>query len=315
MEHQKKYGKAVIECIKNALNTRGVMASWGVSPDFLDIQDCGVFWKDPEAHSYKESSFERSVAGDAAWRYVAELDLFDMEDPNQQDAFMRYPALPIPFDAGQLAAFLMNGRMGLLITDLFGELGDTPDADEIRNCFQTVPKPLQLLIQQALEDAYMAYDKAAEDVGAYREEMLDGPEYLAWRKRMVNWLCGKGHSAPDESDELAESIESSTLVSVLQPAAVVRSELGAPAGLPKKSAKHRNPLWGFIAEQIDNGNDVYISWAPDAVFAEACRDLQNKKPAWFLGVEGDEIIQRYEPKTGKERFKTELRRQRNRAKA
>lgn len=187
MDTKKKYGKAVFELVKQALHSRGVLNSWGAKPEFIHVENTGVFWKDPEALCTEKSSADRSVARDSVWRYVEEL--IDVSNADQQtlDIFTEYPSLPIPFTSGQLAGCMMGGRLGLLLTDLFGELGGPPCAEEVTQCFSS--SPLFPLVRQALESAYAAHDEALAAVGGYRAELGDSPEYRTWRRRMVEFLC------------------------------------------------------------------------------------------------------------------------------
>ncbi len=75
------------------------------------------------------------------------------------------PSLPFPFDARDLAVFMLNG-VGSLVADFYGEWDDGPDKlaiDEIT--------PLDPFARQAVTDAYVAYREAQEIVGPYPSEL------------------------------------------------------------------------------------------------------------------------------------------------
>ncbi len=85
-------------------------------------------------------------------------------DKNAPDS-INTPALAFPFDARDLAAFMLNG-VGSLVADFYGDWETGPDASAIRQIDHA-----DNFARKAVEQAYVAYREALKIIGPYPLEL------------------------------------------------------------------------------------------------------------------------------------------------
>lgn len=91
------------------------------------------------------------------WKYVCELD--DGLDP------LTAPALPFPFTANQLAAFMVNG-IGAAVASRFGDWEEGPDQEMLDSMGVLAREP-----KRAITEAYSAFMAAQSTVGSFPVEL------------------------------------------------------------------------------------------------------------------------------------------------
>ncbi|WP_296727751.1 hypothetical protein [Variovorax sp.] len=133
--------------------------------DFLSFRDGGVW---PTQHS-----IAHVVNG--SWKPCDELPAESAA--STADA----PALPVPFTAGQLAAFMVDGP-GRSISEYFGEI-DNGLEELVLAQFQEH----ELRVAQAIVGAFLAYREAAALVGRQRLTK-DRTLCPAWRRSLIQYL-------------------------------------------------------------------------------------------------------------------------------
>lgn len=87
------------------------------------------------------------------WKYACELDGPDAPNP------LTAPCLPFPFNANELAAFMLAG-IGAGVASNYGSWENGPDAGMLNSMGVLAREP-----QKALVDAYAAYRQAERAVG------------------------------------------------------------------------------------------------------------------------------------------------------
>lgn len=158
----------------------------------LELRDEGLYI----AEAFRDSSIgtERLPARLAGvvlldWTFAEDMDWKGAPDP------LEAPALPIPFSAAELAAFMLDGP-GRSLQDRFGPLGQSLDAQRL----SWLDPARERRVVQALTDAFADAQAAQTVVGAppepcamnedaeAREPSAYALRYVAWRKAMVRHL-------------------------------------------------------------------------------------------------------------------------------
>jgi hypothetical protein len=185
------------------------------------------------------------------WTPSCELDGDDAPDPQI------VPALPFPFNASHLAAWMLHG-CGYFVREQYGDWADGPDQKSMVKLGTQATKA-----KQALKQAFDAYRAAEQVVGAYdtmyseniqelenrhghwpddkearqriKQAHLDADEYESdRRKKMVNQLLAVSQVTLVESHILGQTPLASTMTTAQDtatPAPMVAANDG-PAPLP-----------------------------------------------------------------------------------
>jgi hypothetical protein len=139
--------------------------------EFIRVDDRGV-WPAVDRDGLAKAEYEA-----LAWRPA-----LASKDPLLN--VRKIPALPFPFSARQLAAFMMDGA-GSMVQAFYGEWEDGPDVD----CLEIIPEEFNS-VRIALTDAFQAYRDALEIVGSYPLELQERADRLRkiydYRNRKAN---------------------------------------------------------------------------------------------------------------------------------
>ena len=176
----------------------------------------------------------------------------DQNAPDCKDT----PALPFPFDARDLAAFMLDG-VGAFVADYYGDWEDGPETESLNDI-----DPSNNYARRAVREAFDAYRQAVKSVG----EPDNGD---TWRDAMVRELL-----TPKVEPEPAVVGAAPAQPQTAQPAPVVaESASNAPAWTVRKPKRYRGyaaPLHRFLAAAQRDGNlcptarDVVEAWRNNA---------------------------------------------------
>lgn len=164
---EKKYGRRAAEHILGPLMAEDEVL--GMLGDALRVDDAGVWTGD-----------------EGPWLWLPSMEL----DTREID-LSATPALPFPFDALDLAAFMVGG-VGGWIREFYGPVGDGPDADRLALMHQHAN-----VARESLAAAYMVLRDAVNVVGA--EPDSNTPEWIEWRRAMVRKLYEMRQDSPSAS--------------------------------------------------------------------------------------------------------------------
>lgn len=161
---EKKYGRRAAEHILGPLMAEDEVL--GMLDDALRVDDAGVW------------------AGDEGpWLWLPSMEL----DTREID-LSATPGLPFPFDAIDLAAFMVGG-VGSWVREFYGAVEDGPDADRLALMHQHAN-----VARESLAAAYMVLRDAVKVVGA--EPDSNTPEWIEWRRAMVRKLYEMHQDSP-----------------------------------------------------------------------------------------------------------------------
>ena len=175
------FGKATAEAIRRLT----------AQPDVLELRGDGLY----VAAMYSDDSLGTTrlparLAGVVLleWTFAEDQDWFGAPDPSEA------PALPIPFSAAELAAFMLDGP-GQSLQERFGPIGSPLD-DQLLSWLDPAR---ERRVIEALTEAYAVAQAAQTAVGAPPEPCTDegaGVDFpspnalgrVVWRKAMVRQL-------------------------------------------------------------------------------------------------------------------------------
>lgn len=150
------------------VHAKSLLAPCGASEQW-DIDERGVFPKpQPTPPESQTQTVTNQLAGYdllLAWR-PAEVFKDDTPAPD----LINTPSLPLPFDARDLAAFMLHG-VGGFVADFYGEWEDGP-----KKCAIDEINPLDTFARQAVIEAFAACREAQKIVGPYPLELDDKAE-------------------------------------------------------------------------------------------------------------------------------------------
>ena len=176
----------------------------------------------------------------------------DQNAPDCKDT----PALPFPFDARDLAAFMLDG-VGAFVADYYGDWEDGPETESLNDI-----DPSNNYARRAVREAFDAYRQAVKSVG--EPDNAD-----TWRDAMVRELL-----TPKVEPEPAVVGAAPAQPQTAQPAPVVaESASNAPAWTVRKPKRYRGyaaPLHRLLVAAQRDGNlcptarDVVAAWRNNA---------------------------------------------------
>lgn len=158
------------------VHAMSLLAPCGAS-DQWDITDCGVLPKPQPKLRQGQTQTAASHLEDfhplLAWRPAV---VFKDETPAPD--LINTPSLPFPFDAKDLAAFMLCG-VGSFVADFYGEWEDGPNKLAIDQI-----NPLDTFARQAVIEAFAACREAQKNVGPFPSELYDKAERArkAWNE-------------------------------------------------------------------------------------------------------------------------------------
>lgn len=161
---EKKYGRRAAEHILGPLMAEDEVL--GMLGDALRVDDAGVWTGD-----------------EGPWLWLPSMEL----DTREID-LSATPGLPFPFDALDLAAFMVGG-VGGWIREFYGPVEAGPDADRLALMHQHAN-----VARDALGAAYAALRDAADSADV--EPDSNTPEWIEWRRAMVRKLHEMRQGAP-----------------------------------------------------------------------------------------------------------------------
>ena len=222
---EKKYGRRAAEHILGPLLAEDEV--FGVLDDALRVDDAGVW------------------AGDEGpWLWLPAMEL-DTREIDLSDT----PGLPFPFDAIDLAAFMVDG-VGNWIRAFYGAVEDGPDADRLALMHQHAN-----VARESLAAAYMVLRDAVNVVGA--EPDSNTPEWIEWRRAMVRKLYEMRQDSPSASaPALAGPCEAVPVLGAGRRRAPTVHELIAP----------------FIARVLAD----HPEWTAKQIHSEMCRAARER---------------------------------------
>ena len=150
------------------VHAKSLLAPCGASGQW-DIDERGVSPKaQPKPSEGQTQTVANQLAGYdllLAWR-PAEVFKDDTPAPD----LINTPSLPFPFDAKDLAAFMLYG-VGSFVAEFYGKWEDGPDKSAIDQI-----NPLDTFARQAVVDAFAACREAQKTVSPYPLELYDKAE-------------------------------------------------------------------------------------------------------------------------------------------
>ena len=245
----KEVAEKIIECRQNTMWRLGVNGEH-VSDDLL-IKDDGVFPSDDRTSG--ESEFDACT-----WRPACELS------GKAGQKLREKPALPIPFNEKELAAFFLHG-WGWYVRDSFGSWDEGPN----ESAFDTIDHLERGEVKDAVAGAFQAYRAAECVVGQFDNTLACEAQQLdsafwktaaslrtaemretlhiahkkandaeaAWRKKMVNQLLA-----------VAQVPEARPMLTTTQAESTPAPEVAvAPASDGPAKRSNRKPSWATVA--------------------------------------------------------------------
>lgn len=160
----------------------------------------------------------------------------DQNAPDCKDT----PALPFPFDARDLAAFMLDG-VGAFVADYYGDWEDGPETE----CLNDID-PSNNYARRAVREAFDAYRMAIEKVGKYDMDALarrDAAHTAYWKSSNDKALLKAFEDAEAEWDAAYQAWLTKMVRCLLEPQAAapapVADESESNAPLQKAKAKRR----------------------------------------------------------------------------
>lgn len=184
------------------------------------------------------------------------------------------PALAFPFDARDLAAFMLNG-VGSLVADFYGDWETGPDASAIRQIDHS-----DNFARKAVEQAYVAYREALKIIGPYPLE-LDaeaGRARKVWSvaNHKANQREGVFDSEPGTEDSKARRERAKASIAV--------SEMEMKTSEAEANAEQEKWLQAMVRELLEPGavtskwettvHPIQRSAAQDAVILKVIKDMK-----------------------------------------
>lgn len=174
--------------------------------DEFKIDDDGIR---PRQVTVENTEFDQLIN----WTPVCELDGDDAPDP------MTAPALPFPFTANQLAAFLIHG-CGYFVREQFGDWADGPDPLALKKLGIAARNA-----KAALQGAFDAYRAAECVVGAYDNAYLE-------RIREIERRCGPWIKADEGRKRIEQAHADADAYEADRRKKLVNQLLAAPVNAP-----------------------------------------------------------------------------------
>ncbi len=147
----------------------------------------------------------------------------DQNAPDCKDT----PALPFPFDARDLAAFMLDG-VGAFVADYYGDWEDGPETESLNDI-----DPSNNYARRAVTEAFTAYRMAIEKVGKYDMDALarrDAAHTAYWKSSNDKALSKAFEDAQAEWDAAYQAWLTKMVRCLLEPQAA------APATVVAESA-------------------------------------------------------------------------------
>lgn len=129
------------------------------------IDDRGV-WPDTDFKAFD------AMGGRPEYNVLSWRPVMVFKDDRPAPHCKNTPALPFPFDAGDLAAFMLEGT-GSFVADYYGSWEHGPDEDALDEI-----DPVDNYARQAVRDAYDAYRAAIQKVGEFEYELQSRADAL-----------------------------------------------------------------------------------------------------------------------------------------
>lgn len=149
----------------------------------------------------------------------------DQNAPDCKDT----PALPFPFDARDLAAFMLDG-VGAFVADYYGDWEDGPETE----CLNDID-PSNNYARRAVREAFDAYRMAIEKVGKYDMDALarrDAAHTAYWKSSNDKALLKAFEDAEAEWDAAYQAWLTKMVRCLLEPQAAAPAPV-ANRGTPK----------------------------------------------------------------------------------
>lgn len=211
MQASKPYRKEHAEALLLPCGEGGrwVIDERGVQPAVMNYKDAERLGLVPE---YKLLS----------WKPVMAFQ-DDQNAPDCKDT----PALPFPFDARDLAAFMLDG-VGAFVADYYGDWEDGPETESLNDI-----DPSNNYARRAVTEAFTAYRMAIEKVGKYDMDALarrDAAHTAYWKSSNDKALSKAFEDAQAEWDAAYQAWLTKMVRCLLEPQAA------APATVVAESA-------------------------------------------------------------------------------
>ena len=201
------------------------------------------------------------------------------------------PALPFPFDAKDLAAFMLYG-FGPLVADHYGDWEDGPDQLRLNELSSLN------FAKRAVKEAFEAYREAQKIVGPYPLELDAKAERArkAWNdadsetdKETKAALDLKMEATAAEAKDAQEKWLEDMVRVLLKPAPTQEAETPAPVVMAGEPAKRKNRKPSWAVEAMPYMKKLYASgkYRSCSVFFKTLKNNVGDKDSPFTLVKGE----------------------------
>jgi hypothetical protein len=253
------------------VHAKSLLAPCGASEQW-DIDERGVFPKpQPEPREDKTQTLVNNLADFhplLAWRPAVVF-----KDDTPAPDLINTPSLPLPFDARDLAAFMLYG-VGCLAANFYGAWEDGPDKSAIDQI-----NPLDTFARQAVIEAFAAYREAQKIVGPYPLELDEKAEHArkAWSvaNHEANQREGVFDSKLEPADSKARRERAKTSIAALD----LEMEATAKADKAAKEKWLEAMVRQLLQSTLAKAN---LTPVPTVVASDGPSNRRNRKPSWAV---------------------------------